>query len=243
MKKHLFKEIIVWLIVAIGVIIFSIFTYVIGSNKGKLFGTFVTYKTQMQESAGIYIGSKVTIHGSLTGNVVNVTLLTNGEVELDFSVKRKHNFIITESSFIELKNSGPLGDRYINIKTDDLSAPKLKKGSLIPYRKTSNLMSLLTGGGKKTNQSFQDIFKNIQSLLDRFNEEGLTAILSKSDQKELSSILKSTNQILNKIEKGEGTLGALINDRSMYDRVLILLGERPKKNYLQDLTNKSRKAK
>ena len=239
MKKHLFKEFLVWFIVIIGIIVFSAFTYIIGTNKGQLFGTFVTYKTQMKSAEGVYVGTKVTIHGSITGNIINTKLLPNGEVELNFSVKKKHKFIITESTFVELKNSGALGDRYINIITKDLSAPKLKKDSLIPYKETSNLLSLLMGDDKKKQQSFQSIFKNIQDLLDRFNDEGLRGFLSKTDQKELSEILKYLKNILKKIESGQGTLGALINDRSLYNKLLVLLGERPQKNYLQELTKKS----
>ena len=243
MKKNIFKEILVWLIIAVGLIVFSAFTYIIGSNKGQLFGTFVTYKTQMKEASGMYVGTKVTIHGKITGNIVNMKLLSNGEVELRFSVKRKHRFIITDSSFVELKSSGPLGDRYINIITEDLATPKLKKGSLIPYRKTSNLLSVLMGDGKKAKQSVQDIFKSVQELLARFNKEGLTSLLSKADQKELSEVLKHTKNILKKVESGQGALGALVNDRSLYNRLLVLLGERPKKNYLQDLTERSKKSK
>ena len=196
----------------------------------------------MKESSGVYVGTKVTIHGKITGNIINVTLLDNGEVELDFSVRKKHRFIITESSFVELKNSGALGDRYINIRTEDLSAPKLKKGSLIPYKKTASLLSLFMGGeNKNTQQSLKDILSSVHDLLDRLNKDGLKGILSKTDQKELTQILKHTKNIARKIESGEGTLGALVNDRTLYDRALILLGERPQKNYLQDLTNRSKK--
>ena len=242
MKNNIIKQILVWLIITAGIIVFSAFTYIIGSNKGQLFGAFVIYKTQMKEASGIYIGAKVTIHGSITGNITKMKLLPNGEVELNFSVKKKHEFILTQSSFVSAKNAGPLGDRYLNIITPDLSAPKLKTGSVIPYKKTSNILSLLMGEGQKTKPAFQDIFTNIQATLERFNKKGLQGFLSKKDQKELSEILKRINNILKKVESGEGSLGALINDRRLYNRLLILLGEQPK-NYLQDLSKRSSKAK
>ena len=241
MKNHIIKEILVWLIITAGIIVFSTFTYIIGSNKGRLFGAFAIYKTQMKDASGIYIGAKVTIHGGVTGNITKMKLLPNGEVELNFSVKKKHEFILTQSSFVSAKNAGPLGDRYLNIITPNLSAPALKKSSLIPYKKSSNILSLLMGEGQKTKQSFQDIFTNIQTALERFNETGLQGFLSKKDQKELSEILNRINNILKKVESGEGSLGALINDRRLYNRLLILLGERPK-NYLQDLSKRSGKA-
>ena len=245
MKKHLVKEALVWLIVITGVIIFSVFTFVIGTNQGRLLGGYKFYKTQFLDVSGINIGSKVNIHGARTGNVAKVEVLSAGEIEVTFSVKKDHILMLNSSSFVEMKNSGALGDRYINIVTKDFSAPRLDPGSLIPYKKSSNLLSFLMGDGKKSKDSIQNIFKQVESVLNQVNEKGIIDILSKEDKKELSEmlknanqLLKSSNQILKKIELGQGTLGALINDPSLYNRILILLGERPKNNYLEELSSK-----
>ena len=40
MKKDLFKSVVVWIIIITGIIVFSIFTYIIGDNKGQLFWYF-----------------------------------------------------------------------------------------------------------------------------------------------------------------------------------------------------------
>lgn len=241
MKKFLLKEIVVWLLIVIGVIIFSTFTYIIATNKGSFLSSIVTYKTQLAESSGIYVGTKVTIHGTNTGNVVKTTLLPSGQVEIRFSVKRNHVFGVTESSVVQLQNSGALGDRFINILTDDLSAPRLKKGSLIPYRKSASFLSLLTDSEGTANRSITDIISKIDRLVDNVNQEGVSSLLSPTQQKDLTQVLKSAKNILQKVESGQGTLGALINDPSLYNRLLILLGQRPKKNYLQDLSRRSQK--
>ena len=236
MKKSLLKEIIVWLIVLTGLIIFGFFTYTMGSNKSFLFSSFVTYKSQFVQSTGIYVGAKVTIQGTKTGNVIKVSFLPSGKVEVLFSVRKKHTFGITTASVVELKNAGALGDRFINILTKDISAPKLKKGSLIPYQKSSSLLSVLTG----SEGSIQNMMKQIDDLLIRLNKQGL-GLLSQANQEDLTQILKSVKNILKKVESGEGTLGALINDRSLYNRLLILLGQRSPNNYLQDLSQKLHK--
>ena len=234
MKKNLLREIIVWLIIFAGLVIFSLFAYIIASNRGNLLISLVNYKTILPESTGLYVGTKITIHGKNTGNIIKTTLRPDGKVEILFSVRKNHTFSITESSVTELKNSGALGDRFINILTQDLSAKKLKKGGLIPYQKSSSLLALLTGGGE-AKKSIQSLIAKTDDLIYNIN----TGLLSSNHKENLTQILKSLKNILQKVESGQGTLGALIYDRSLYNRLLILLGERPSNKYLQDLSSQS----
>ena len=132
MKRSLLKEIIVWVIIFIGLVIFTAFAYIIGSNNNSFLSSLVIYKTLLEESKGIYVGTMVTIHGKNTGNVVKTILLPDGNVEIRFTVRKNHVFSITEASAVQLEYAGALGDRFINILTKDLSAPQLVKGSLIP---------------------------------------------------------------------------------------------------------------
>jgi len=242
MKNFLLKEIVVWLIIFVGLVIFFTFAYIIATNKSSFLTPFMIYKTHLAESAGIYVGSKVTIHGTNTGNILKTTFLPNGNIEIQFSVKKSHTFGVTESSVVQLKNSGALGDRFINILTSDLSAPKLKRGALIPYKEAPTLLSLLTESGGKTKKSIQDFVVQIDDLIKSIKNKGFSGLLSKNNKEDLTQILKSTKNILKKVETGQGTLGALIYDRSLYNRLLLLLGQRPKNNYLQYLSRRSQKS-
>ena len=235
------------MMIGIGLIIFSGFAVIIGLNQGSFPGSYKYYKTVFEEASGMNIGSKVNIHGARTGNINNMKVLANGHIEVTFNVRKDHLFLINHSTRVEIKNSGALGDRYLNIVTENLSAKKLNPGSLIPYQKSSNLLSFFTEGRGGAKNSIQDIFQRMDDLLEKLNEEGLVDMLSESDKKELSEILKNTNKtlklaysILEKIESGEGTLGALLNDPSLYNRIQVLLGARPKKNYLKDLSQQKK---
>lgn len=240
MKNIVFKEMIVWLIVLSGIVIFFAFAYVIGANKDNIFNTIVTYKTLLTESTGIFTGTKVTIHGRSTGNVVKTTLLPEGKVEIVFTVQKHHVFGITKSSIVQLKNAGALGDRFINIFTEDMSAEPLKKGAFIPYQKSSTLLSLLMEDEEQTKKTLQSLITELDEILKKLNKKGVTGLLSNNTQNDdLTQVLKSAKTILKRIESGQGTLGALINDRSVYNRLLVLLGQRPSNNYLKDLSQKS----
>lgn len=239
MKNFFLKQIVVWLLIIIGLVIFSVFAYIIATSKNSLPTSITIYKTQLAESTGIYVGTKVTIHGANTGNVVKTTLLPDGQVEVRFSIRKSHAFAVTKSSVVQLKNSGALGDRFLNILTEDLSSPRLEKGALVPYRQSSSLLSVLTESGGGADKSIQGIITKIDTLLDNINKEGAISLLSSDNQKDLTQILKSAKTILKKVESGEGTLGALIHDRSLYNRLLVLLGQRPSENYLEDLSRRS----
>ena len=247
MKNKFFKEIIVWMIIGIGLIIFSGFAVIIGLNQGSFPGSYKYYKTVFEEASGMNIGSKVNIHGARTGNVSSMKVLPDGHIEVTFNVRKDHLFLVNNSTRVEIKNAGALGDRYLNIVTENLSAKKLNPGSTLPYQKSSNLLSFFTEGREGSKNSIQDIFQGLDDLLEKLNEEGLVDLLSESDKKELSEVLKNTNKtlklahsILEKIESGEGTLGALLNDPSLYNRIQVLLGARPKKNYLKDLSQQKK---
>ena len=241
MKNFLLKQIVVWLIIFTGLIIFSVFTYIIATNKSH-FLSIATYRTFLAESSGIYTGTKVTINGINTGNVIKTKLLPDGQVEVLFSVRKSHVFAITESSVVQLKNSGALGDHFINILTKNLPARPLKKGSLIPYQESFSLLSFLTEDGENSKQSIQGLIVQINEIFNSIDKKGVSGLLSQSHQEDLTQILKSAKNILKKVESGQGTLGALVNDRSLYNRLLVLLGQRPAKNYLQDLSQKSQES-
>ena len=245
MKNNLIKEIVVWLIIGIGLIVFFGFAIILGLNNGSFPGKYKKYKTKFDDASGMNIGSKVNIHGARTGNISDMKILPDGSIETTFTVRKDHLFMMNSSSVVQIKNAGALGDRYMNIVTEDLSAEQIKSGEMIPYKKSSNLLSFFTDSSKKSQNSLKDILKEVDNLLEQLNEKGFIDILSASDKKELSQILKNANKtlktthrILKKIESGEGTIGALVNDPSLYNRIQVLLGGRPKKNYLQELSVK-----
>ena len=86
-----------------------------------------------------------------------------------------------------------------------------------------------------------DLIKNIQQAtlslekaagsIDAFFVE----MNGKKIQNELVTTLKRLDNIIKKIEQGEGTLGGLINDKNAYYRILSILGQRPHQEYLPQL--------
>lgn len=231
MKSFFAKQLVVAVFVITGLVVLVSVTLVMGKNRMTVFQSVTVYRSIFKNTRGIYTGSEVTIHGVRTGNVIKAKVLPDGTVEISFTTLKKHAFVINQSSVVHLKTLGVLGDRYVNIFTPDLSAPPLEKGALIPSQSTLGLMNLLSGNNKK--DDLQDLMQSTQTLM-----ESATTLME-----DLSQTVEKANKILKKIEQGEGSLGALINNRDLYNRVLILLGEKPRHNYIKDLYKKSAKKK
>jgi len=63
----------------------------------------------------------------------------------------------------------------------------------------------------------------------------LMADIRGEDKKNLRDSAVHLKNILAKIDKGEGTLGALINDPSLHEQLLNMVGKRPRNSYLKPL--------
>lgn len=225
--RYFIKQFTVGAIVLVGLLLFAILTLITGNNRGNLFTPSNTYKSIYKSIDGVYVGSEVTLHGTRTGNVINMNLLKNGNISVIFTIKKSHVFMINKSSVSTLKNKGMLGDRYINILTRDLTAPAIPKQSVIPVETTPDIASVIARSAKY-----------VESLGDMINKFSTNV---KGDGAKLSSILKSLDSILKKVDRGKGSLGAVINNRNLYNRMLILMGEKPRNNYLKDLSKKSKR--
>lgn len=222
MKNFIWKQFIVGLIVVVGLSLFVFLTIVISNNYGSFFRSSYTYKSIFKSSDGLFIGSEVTLHGTRTGNVVGVKILTNGLIEVAYTVRKNHAFMVNQSTKVGFKNKGMLGDRYINMTTSDLSASSIPDNSIIPVIETPDISSVM---------------KSLGSMISQLEKKGRKG----KSVNQLSSILSSLDNILKKIDKGQGSLGALINNKSLYNRLLILLGEKPRRSYLRDLSKRPSK--
>ena len=68
-------------------------------------------------------------------------------------------------------------------------------------------------------------------------------LLSEDKNKDVKEILTRTKNILRKIDKGEGTLGALVNDLSLHKKAVSFLGGRPYTGLLKSIFSSGRSSK
>ncbi len=96
---------------------------------------------------------------------------------------------------------------------------------------TGNINSI-TSNIKDNNEKLTNVIKNFSNISDSLAKSNITTTLNNAN-----TALKSVSEVVEKINKGEGTLGLLLNDKKMYnylessskdlDKLLIDMKEHP----------------
>ena len=233
LKKHIKQR--VGIFVFFGLVLLFTCVVLLGKSQQAVFTLAGEYRIQFSEVHGLFRGSVVTVNGIPAGNVQKIQFLPKtGKVEITVSVISRFESVITSQSLAVLATKGVLGDKFVSISAPGSQTGEvLPPGSLIASSSAGGLMGLLKG--EQTKEQVANIVKEFSELLQSLNQ-GKSFLVSESKSKDVSEILKLLKSILIKIDRGEGTAGALINNKNLYNRVLSLLGQKPYHEYLPALT-------
>jgi phospholipid/cholesterol/gamma-HCH transport system substrate-binding protein len=172
-------------------------------------------------------GDEIRMAGVKVGEVAKTRLADSG---------RRAEAILRIDSNIHVKNdatativmSGLIGTNFISIDLGTATAPALPPGAEIRTESTPDLgavMKQLSSIGKKLETA-------LGSIGDAVNGDGKspglfkkidTLVTDNSDK--ISVTMTNLQQVTDKLNKGEGTLGRLINDPKMHDELLATVGE------------------
>jgi phospholipid/cholesterol/gamma-HCH transport system substrate-binding protein len=243
--------------VALGLLITCVSILLLGGDR-MLFKSSYTLRADMSEVQGLAEGSVVSLAGRTVGNVTKIDFVGDKNVlELTFKIDRAVQSRIRQGSTAEVKTQGALGDKYIYINPGTLDGKVLADNDLIPTVDGSDLFSVIASKGDSLNQVF-DIIHEFDNLMKTVNGDGrsqhimenlgattgalrvtverINSLLAEVQGDDHNSLKKSVfhlGNILRKIDNGEGTLGALINDPSIHEGLKQLVGGSPRQRYLK----------
>lgn len=248
----------IFIVIGLTGLIFSIFF--LGGDK-RLFAKYVTLFGRMPHAQGLNQGSLVSLSGIGIGNVKDITFSPDGGVVVAMKINADYLPQLKKGSTLETRTQGALGDKYVYIQPGP-ETDHLGDGDTIEASKAQDLMGVLSERGGEAAKIFEAVnetLKLLRSLNSGNRIESIMANLKDAsvDFKAMSSegkslmaelhskdtgmaqTMKRMNSIVTKIDKGEGTLGALINDSSVHDQIKKLLGAGGKKQYLQSIIQSS----
>ena len=113
-----------------------------------------------------------------------------------------------EKSFESLRNTLASIERTSNSLDGVLKEQNVRLGNVL-----KNLESL-TGNLNSSNEDLTNIIKNFSMLSDTLVKANVSKVVL-----EAAETLTSASSIMDKIEKGEGSMGLLINDEALYNRL------------------------
>ncbi|MFZ4405568.1 MAG: MlaD family protein [Pseudobdellovibrionaceae bacterium] len=246
--------------VVVGLFLICASILVFGGNK-SLFKSYVRLKAHFPQVQGVAKGSIVSLAGVVVGNVEDIDFANTDENNLEVILKIEKRYLsrIRAGTLAEVRTQGALGDKYVYLIPGPTDKPSVSENDLIPLAPATDLLSTLSERGHEAERIFE-ILKEVQILTHTLNSSGriekilgnlsntTTSLNNKIQDLDLKSISDKSNAVLNKvdnivskIDKGQGTLGSLINDPYIHDRVKSMLGggSSPRKDYLRSVIKSS----
>lgn len=257
MKKSLEIETKVGVFVTVGTGLVMLAILLLGGAE-SLFTRHNQYRTHFQSVEGLISGAKVVLSGLRIGTVKSVELDPGTrDIQVLLEVEKKYENWIREDTSAEILTQGVLGDKYISLNTGSESAPLLPAGGKISSAPTKDLAQFLSKGDQLM-VSLNSIASTLDRLLKNFEQgnrsdiffEGLAntaknlsqatdKINQELDQVRLKSAIGHLDSILEKVNNGTGTLGALVNDPGLYYDARMLLGGANRNRIIRNLVRKT----
>lgn len=250
------KQVKVGVFVAIGLIVLITSIFMLGASQ-SMFSKVIEVKTYFDSVQGLNVGGVVSFSGLKIGNVELISYNDQKNlVEVILKIDQEFQNKIKTDSRVEIRTQGALGDKYIYV-TPGKEGTLVKNGDTLESDYGNDIISVLTKRGSESEKIFDilDDLKKITGSLAAQNK--LPAVISKLDSTmdHLSSVsssldktmksgnldksLQKLDRVMTKIDSGQGTLGALINDRSLHDRLKNILGAGQKNQQIKQILKSS----
>jgi phospholipid/cholesterol/gamma-HCH transport system substrate-binding protein len=169
--------------------------FIIGS-KEYLFSSTYRLKAQFDNVAGLAAGADVQVGGVHSGTVHSIDLphKPGEKVTVVVDLDKSTHEIVKQDSVATIETEGLLGNQYLAISFGTAGQPDVKDGDTLQSQPPLQMGDML----KKAN----DILNSSQQAVQ--NTTQATAHL---------------NSVSGKIDSGQGTVGALVNDKQLYNNL------------------------
>ena len=211
---------------------------------------------------GLGPGSVIQLLGVPIGNVKKIKLIPekSNEVLVVLNIYEEFQSMIPVDSRAYIKSQGALGDMFVLIRPGNNHGEILKDEDFIELGIPTGILAALSEDNSPLDK-LSDILTGIKVLLERVSseEEGdnilsnleevtmelktllanINKVLDGTTKDGLKSLLADLSSVVNKIERGQGTLGAIINDSTIHSRIKALLGGSKADMYVHDIVRQS----
>lgn len=242
------SQIKVGLFVVLGIVLIMFSIFMIGGDA-SIFSKQVRLHAHFDSVQGLAEGSVVSLSGVNIGNIEKINFVSElNELDVVMKIDERHLPRVRQGTLVEIRTQGALGDKYIFLIPADPKNPIVKDGDVLTVAKAMDIFSVVADHGKDTEKVF-GIINEIYRMTKTINDEGrleklmsnltsasvsLKEFSSRANQitsgfgedggKRIRTSLDRMDSVLAKIDRGDGTLGALINDVTVHEQLKALLG-------------------
>ncbi len=220
MKESKKRTLKLGLLVVVGLILFSLAIYYMGSQQ-NLFSSTITINSYFNNVNGLVEGNKVRYSGITVGYVSHIEIIEDTTILVKMSVDNKISRFIRKDSKVEITSDGLMGSKILNIHPGSPEAEKIMDNDTIMPLHSPNFQEVLLEAqkiieiGNHTMNNLLEISNKINNgegdLARLLNDNTITSKLNQAGN-EVLTFAKNTNEIVDKVKRGEGDMGRLIND-------------------------------
>jgi phospholipid/cholesterol/gamma-HCH transport system substrate-binding protein len=182
-----------FIIATLGILAAGIF--IIGS-KQYLFSSTYRLKTQFATVVGLDVGAEVRVGGVHSGTVRGIELPNKpaGKITVLMDLQRSTHDIIKQDSVAAIETEGLLGNEYVSISFGSAQSMNVKDDDTIASQPPLVIA---------------DLIKKADGILDT-SQQALNNV---------TLVAANLGSISGKINQGQGTIGALVNDKKIYTQM------------------------
>jgi phospholipid/cholesterol/gamma-HCH transport system substrate-binding protein len=217
------KKLKIGLTVFIGIAIFIVLMFVVGSESNTFTPTY-SINMFLPNIGGLANGSMVSLGGLKIGSITAMEFgQQNGQTGITVTMKlrKAYQSQITTGSIAAIKTIGMLGDKYVDISIGTATQPPLADGSFITVKSSMELSDVMD----QMTDVISDISataKNVHAITDTIKHGHGAAGKILCDDRfavELSSVVQKLNTVASSLSEKKGTLGKLMQDDGLYNKL------------------------
>jgi phospholipid/cholesterol/gamma-HCH transport system substrate-binding protein len=201
-------------------IIFTMVTLLVIAQGKGWFQTQNTYLIKFRQGYNLHQGSLVKMFNAEIGKVAVLGItqtMGHPQVEVSIKVNEEYANLIRQDSVAEVVSPTLIGSEYVEISPGSSGYPKIEPYGTIASRERKSVTEHLAELASEEN--IQKV-KQMLSHLAKFSED------LKNDEKILQAALKHIDEVFLSLNEGKGTLGMLVMQKDLYNRMnesLVLL--------------------
>jgi phospholipid/cholesterol/gamma-HCH transport system substrate-binding protein len=182
---------------------------------GRFFGGGIPIKARFNTAGDLKVGDPVKLAGVDIGRVQAIRI-ADGKVEISMTVEPAAG--VRTDSKASIKFTGLMGQNFMAIDFGSQTAPVVSTGALLESREQPDLAAIMS--------KLESAADGMQNMTKSFSGEEFTKLLGpmtdmiKDNQPRIASILSNVDSLTTGMNQGEGTLGRLLKQDTLYVQTL-----------------------
>ena len=252
MKSKNEQDIKVGIFVSLGMAFAMIAILVLGGSE-SIFRGKTHYKARFPNASGVSSGAKVVLSGLNVGTVKEVEYDDKTRtIVLGVNVEDRYAQFVREGSTVEILTQGVLGDKYLSLSPGS-GEKMIPEGTEIPAIMSQDLGQILSksdallvnaaSAAASLDRLLRSLEKGnrLETTFENLSQASanLKRMTAELDGKDVRRVTKGLADVVDKVNSGTGTLGALINDPSLYEDIRSVVGGANRNRIIRNLVRKT----